>query len=268
MPELRSPLVRVVADPQLAPNNREYQLGLASLSGYNLLDKRFVRLYCALLGVPYQPAVSSISLDPGAAYFPKAAALYNIAARLRFDRSGREGADLASRLERLPARGSAIWFSERLAARRSYPELVASLAPDTLRRVALFVATDRQASGLPDSVCNVPESEVAYSVGAGPVLLQARLPAKRQGLCPLTVSMNYASDMTASGCSARGWRPLRTFPAYGALLGVLVPEDIDEIRVALYARLSAGSRASPWLGGLLLLTLLVNAARARRANMK
>ena len=122
LPELSSPLKRTVSPPDLRANNALYTMGLSGLSGYNLLNDRFIRLYCALLDVPYQASISLITVDPRATYFATLAALYDVVAELAPRPAG-------TTIERLSGRGAPLWFSERLAARESYEDLVRQLRP-------------------------------------------------------------------------------------------------------------------------------------------
>jgi hypothetical protein len=256
VPELASPLVRIEKEPDLTPNNSLYTMGLSALSGYNLLNERFLRLYCALLGVPYQPAVSLVSLDPAAPYFAKLAALYDVSAR--FVRRGS-----VTTLERVASGGAPLWFSERLEAVASFQELVGRFEPAQLRERALYVASDMKTRSLPALSCESSARDLPYGVGPGPLLVSVELREARRGTCPLTFAMNYVSDMTARGLVHGSWQPLRTFPSHGALLGVLVPEDARVVEVSLEPARPAWALAAAVLGALALFALL---ARVRRSQ--
>jgi len=258
LPELDSPLERTVATPDRRANNLLYVMGLSGLSGYSLLNERFLRLYCALLGVPYQAGISSISVDPGAPYFPRLAALYNVVAKLEQRPAG-------SSIERLPRAGAPLWFSRRLVARTSYAALVSALEPNELHEAAAFVASDPSAQHLPALDCagGEPKSDaIRYQTGAGPTLLQAELSAPRTGLCALTVSMNFVDDFVVLGRVGHRWSPLRTFPAYGALLGILVPAAVAQIKVVLEPDRPGYTLLALALGVTLLGLLLVHVARS------
>ena len=47
--------------------------------------------------------------------------------------------------------------------------------------------------------------------------------------CPLTVATNFAESLEARVRVRDAWQPARTFPAYGALLGVWVPGGTSEV---------------------------------------
>ena len=49
--------------------------------------------------------------------------------------------------------------------------------------------------------------------------------------CPLTLATNYAESLQARVLVRGEWRDARTFPAYGALLGVWVPGGSSEVVV-------------------------------------
>ncbi|HKU39427.1 MAG TPA: hypothetical protein VJR89_14815 [Polyangiales bacterium] len=255
-PELRSPLVRVATAPERRPNNTLYSIGVSGLSGYNLVNERMLRLYCALLGVPYQPGVSAISVDPGASYFPKLAALYDIVARL----------DLAQgRLEPLPRLGSPLWFSETLAPRASFEDLVRRLDARDLRRIAPFVSSDRAVHTLPQLQCHSEPHDIPYSTGTGPRILSAQLSGTRSGLCPLTIAMNYSADFEARGRLPSGaWQPLRSYPVYGALLGVLVPSEVRELELRMEPRRPLAGTLAQLLGLVLTAGMLAYPRRSGR----
>jgi len=256
LPELQSPLVRIVSAPDPRPNNTLYALGMSSLSGYNLLNERMLRLYCALLGVPYQSGVSLISVDARAAYFPKLAALYNIVAQL----------DLrAGRLSPLPRSGTALWFSDGFVARADFDELVQLLPARELRRLTPIVSSDRAASALPRVECHSEPHDIPYSTGLGPRVVIAQLAAARSADCPLTIALNYSADLRARGRTGGGvWSGLRTYPAYGALLGVIVPREVRELEVRMDPEQPIGGPASVLAGLLLAAGLLVYARRSQR----
>jgi hypothetical protein len=249
IPELQSPLVRMAMEPELAPNNRLYGMGLSSLSGYNLLNERFLRLYCALLGVPYQPSISLVALDPGAPWFPKVAALYDI--RARFARNGR-----ATTLARVSAGGAPAWLGRDLVPYPTHDALVRALDPETLLAHVAYVRTDTATRDLPAIACDAPTRALDPGTGPGPTLVRVPLPGARRGLCPLVFSMNYTRDMEAVAERGTSRTPLRTFPAYGALLGVLVPADATAVEIRLEPHRPAWSLAGAALGALALLALL------------
>jgi hypothetical protein len=256
LPELQSPLVRTVSAPDPRPNNTLYALGLSSLSGYNLLNERMLRLYCALLGVPYQPGVSLISVDARSGYFPKLAALYDIVAELDL----RDG-----RLEPLPRSGSPVWFSEGFVERASFDELAARLDPRELQRITPIVSSDRAASALPRVDCHSQPHDIPYSTGPGPRIVTVQLTAPRSADCPLTIALNYSADFRARGRAAGGsWAMLRTYPAYGALLGVIVPREVRELEVRMDPERPIGGDAAVLLGLALAAGLLVYARRCQR----
>jgi hypothetical protein len=249
IPELRSPLARIAMEPELAPNNRLYAMGLSSLSGYQLLNERFLRLYCALLGVPYQPSISLVAIDPDAPWFPKMAALYDI--RARFVRRGR-----STTLARVDAHGAPLWLGRDLAPHPTHEALVRDLDPATLHEHVGYVSADPATRELPEMACDATPAELTYGVGTGPMLVHVDLPGARGGACPLVVAMNYTRDTTAFAKRSGALEPLRTFPAYGALLGVVVPADARAVDIRIEPYRPWWSLVGAGVGVVALLALL------------
>jgi len=80
--------------------------------------------------------------------------------------------------------------------------------------------------------------------------------------CPLTIAMSYDERLRATGRSPDGVvRPLVTFPAYGALLGVWVPDGLERVDIDLVA-----PKLPFAFGWRLLGVLLVGMAGLRRAR--
>jgi hypothetical protein len=51
--------------------------------------------------------------------------------------------------------------------------------------------------------------------------------------CPLVLALNYGGILEAHGLGADGrWRPLATFAAYGALLGIVVEPEVTLAEVS------------------------------------
>jgi hypothetical protein len=63
------------------------------------------------------------------------------------------------------------------------------------------------------------------------------------------------SDFSARGKRGTSSQQLRTFPAYGALLGVLVPEGVDELEVSIEPRREGWASACAVLGFFMLAAL-------------
>jgi hypothetical protein len=73
--------------------------------------------------------------------------------------------------------------------------------------------------------------------------------------------MNFVDDFVVLGRSGQTWSPLRTFPAYGALLGILVPAQVSHIKVVLAPYRPAYALIALALGVSLLGLLLLHVAR-------
>ena len=100
--------------------------------------------------------------------------------------------------------------------------------------------------------------------GRGPLLLRAVVHNPGPASCPLTVASNYAELLRAFGdAPGQVARPLRTFPAYGALLGVLVPPGVTRVTIEAREAPPWWARHGAWLGLLVLLLHLGPLGRRR-----
>jgi hypothetical protein len=139
---------------------------------------------------------------------------------------------------------------------------VRALDPATLHEHVGYVSADPATRGLPATSCDAAPDALRYGVGTGPMLVHVDLPETRRGTCPLVIAMNYTRDMTAFAERGGTRAPLRTFPAYGALLGVIVPADARLVEVRMEPYQPWWSLVGAAVGALALLALL----RIRRAN--
>jgi hypothetical protein len=249
-PDLRQPLVRIAlaAEVKELGANTAFASGLSSLDGYFFPSRRLIALVAALRGQPYQPSAFVLRMRPAErasqALFP----LYNV----RW--LGRNGtaSDAPSVPEGVPpfaARTTgpvdltplgptpgAAWFSQRVEVVPSVESLAATLygAGDALhervRSTLWVIGTDEAARALPpagaacvDAAVNAVEASRTGDFG-----LDVRATAD----CPLTLAANYAESLEARVRRGDAWEPARTFPAYGALLGVWVPAGTTRVAVA------------------------------------
>jgi hypothetical protein len=98
---------------------------------------------------------------------------------------------------------------------------------ESARRTLRVVSSDPELGG----AVHVPSACAEARVlglerdGGGRLAVAVRSPAA----CPLVLARNYATSVTAS--AGDGAPRLRVFPAYGALLGVLVPPGTERVEV-------------------------------------
>lgn len=237
-PGLSSPLARSRPSAALSPfgPNTAWAMRLSALDGYLFPNRRFVALVTALREHPYTAA----------------------AMLLRFPESYRSSWPLyrlfnvTSVVETLDPRGAVVrplvqtagpaWFSATVVPVSSPSALARRLRAesDTLH--------DRA-----HEIVWVVESD-PFVAAAGPARLEGarceggRVDAIETALrgqhvrvrvapsspCPLTIAMSYAENLRAIGRARDGGvQPLVTFPAYGALLGVWVPDGVERVDIDL-----------------------------------
>lgn len=245
-PRLAAPLARVTlpvetqlleATPSAARGigaNLAFAAGLASLDGYAFPQRRFVALVRALRGEPYSP--NALLLRFREEYPPSRVLfqLYNVGHAL----TGTEGvATVPPVRERGPTAGAA-WFPATVVVDPDLQAMAAALLAwgdathARARRELRVVRSDPALQGLPTSLapaCGEAIVHGAYGASGGlAIRVQTYAP------CLLVVALNYAESLEAVSASRR----LRTFPAYGALLGIEVPPEATRIEI----------RARPWPG--------------------
>jgi hypothetical protein len=248
-PDLRDPLVRVSMAAELPElgANTAFAAGLSSLDGYFFPSRRLIALVAALRHQPYQPSAFVVRVRPDE---PAARALYPLY-NLRW-RAGNETAGRPTVPEAVPPPGrpplgpltltplaptaGPAWFAEGVEVVPSMESLAAALdaAGDGLharaRRTVWIVAADPGARGLPPVGAACPGAAVTAirATHDGHFELTVAAPAD----CPLTLATNYAESLRARVRVGDEWRPTRTFPAYGALLGVWVPQGSSQVVIA------------------------------------
>jgi hypothetical protein len=251
-PELFSPLVRVSIEeewPEFGPNTA-FAAGLSSLDGYFFPPRRLLALVSALREQPYNPSGFVLRMDPERSSDRVLLQLYDVAWRVRRV-EGRAApaptapeavpaatarAPAAIEVTPLPATAGAAWFAAEVRHVESLRELAAALRAqgDALharaRETAWVDASDPDAAGLPLPSPSCREARVRSMEASrqGEIALGVDTSAA----CPLVVAATYSAALQARSRTPEGWLPARTFPAYGALLGIWVPATATEVAVA------------------------------------
>ncbi len=211
--DLATPLDRVslqLSSPLYGPNTA-WAAGLSSIDGYGYPARRFVALAAAVSGVPYDPRHTILVFDPRTRAFAIMGQLYNVRALV-----GPGGV-----VTRPGATAGAAWFSARTERVASFAELARVLhanAPklsSAAHDVAWLVGDDGPTNAF---AC---EGAVESVTGEGRVSVSVTTRTE----CVLTLATNYL----ATASVRIDGRAARTFPTYGALLGVLVPASAREI---------------------------------------
>ena len=230
-PALASPLARVLAvtdgnSPFGA--NRTLAARLSGLDGYGFPQRRFVALVRALRGEPYAPNALLLRFHEPYPASRVLFQLYNVAWRVDDGPAGQP-----PRVRALGATAGPAWFPAAVAMDRDWSSLAQSLlgwGEDTHERARAelrMLSDDARVAGLSPALA--PECSVAEVRSLGADGNALRLQVTTQAACPLVLATNYGAILEARTGSGQ-W--LQTFPAYGALLGVLVPAGTTDITVA------------------------------------
>ncbi len=254
-PELASPLSRIYSNLQLRGTgfNSLMFMDLSSLTGYWFPLRRYSELNAALNDKPWHSATSVFhnhESDPG---FHALNTLYNVGHTLTFD----NGHTVVTPLGR--PWGQA-WFSGPGHYVTTWKELAQTLSRNILRddRNLLLLRSDPDVLELPETGrCQTSRITRTTNATTG---LPIRIEFSSDGQCALIVAMNYTRILKVSDQTGRS---LRTFPAYGALLGVMVEPDSHMVRIDAQATSFPGLTLL-WVAGLILAAvLLFQAFRSR-----
>jgi hypothetical protein len=230
-PSLARPLVRVTLETEhrALRANAGFAAGLGTLDGYAFPQRRFVALVRALRGEPYSP--NALVLRFSEAYPPSRVLfqLYNVGFAL-------DGPDEWPAIRGRGPTAGAAWFPTAVVEDKAMEDLAAGLlrwgdvTHAEARRTLRILGADDATRGLSATIA--PECQGSE---VGPLEREAEvltLAVKTAAACPLVVATNYAEALQAWGAAAGGLRTkLRTFPAYGALLGVVVPGGTTLVEV-------------------------------------
>jgi hypothetical protein len=253
-PALASPLVRVKleCDYDLIGLNYTWLTGLSSMDGYWHPGYRYSRLYQLLRNEQYNPTETHFRAYRGTPEFQFLRQLYNIktvafqgaaADKPRFESPGETAGE--------------AWFSKRVLPVDSWEALASNLRLhgdqlyEALHRVTWILKDDLRLAGATakSQVQRRCDTATISGVQAGPGGQLVTLDIKNtDDVCPLTVSMNYSTLLEARGRILGREIPLVSFPANGALLGIMVPPGVDRITIEAAARTPWYAYASMALG--------------------
>ncbi|MFW2388813.1 MAG: hypothetical protein ACN4G0_10780 [Polyangiales bacterium] len=232
-PKLAAPLTRTVLDVRLDwfLNNTGWASDIETVAGYWVPPRRFQQLEAAARHGEFDPHNAHVGASPAHPGFGILRELYNIRFRLGQNDTGLEVTDLGVTV------GSA-WFSASATRVEDFTELVRvleeGLVEETVRDT-LWVVDDMDAPDA-DALRSI-ERRCAQSrvlgvergSAAGEVV---RVRYESNGRCPVTLSMNYLSQLSASVTGPDEARtPLSLFPGYGALTSAIVPEGAGTLSI-------------------------------------
>jgi hypothetical protein len=238
-PELASPLSRVRLGLELDPfaPNTAWAAGLSSLDGYSFPNRRFVTLVGALRQQEHNPAALLLRFpEDHRSSFPLYT-LYNVAARVEASSPDPSRAGQVRVAPLVPTLGEA-WFSAGALRVGSWSTLAGALVTHRsdlhiLARDAVWLVPSDAAV----ASARLPEGRLPECDAAGVKNVRSELGGQRLSLdvtteaaCPLTIAMNFAESLRAwSVGPGQAETQLTTFPAFGSLLGVLVPRGTSGV---------------------------------------
>lgn len=266
-PELKMPLNRVLLLDWIKPN-QHLDYGLSSINGYSLPTRRFGELIYALANQPYDTTINNFNFRLNEPWFPVLQKLYNICCLIAVKNKKIYMKDLKSSLG--PA-----WFSQQIVPVKDLKELSHHLMQHrTMLKLRLkqMVWVDREDPKIksvssqlwPQLKRRSLKCEDAKIVSTHTKLggQQVELQVENSDLCPLTLSMNYSSNLKAQGMDAHGkTQNLTVFPAYGALTGVLVPKGAEHIFISAQAFVPGWAKGLFYLGIVFILLTFIFSVR-------
>lgn len=268
-PRLASPLVRVslaFAVPDFS-SNAGAAAGLSTLDGYWYPSRRFGRLFAVLSGTRYDPLAVYYAIDARAPSYAPLAVLYDACCLVRL-------VDGVPVVDRHDLGIGPAWFSGGVtrvptwdALARAIDDVGAEL-PRRLRASTWIVDEDVGTSGPPAASVPSCADGVVHDARVGADRATIDLDVTTTGACPLVVATNYFDFLRATSVDAAGRATeLDTFPANGALLGVVVPAGTTRLRVTPAVDAPLWSRAAQVAGGAMLLgAFAFVVVRRRRAD--
>jgi hypothetical protein len=254
-PELAFPLNRLhtnIIFQAIGPNTG-YLLDTATLTSYWFPPSRYAQLVMALENAPYRPTTSIFSNQPGALGFEVLNRLYNVGWELRQESDNFQ-------IRRFGQPFGPAWISDNFTLHQTWSDLAENLIGNTDKRELQLLATDPK-NPLNESTSN--NCRIIDDANVQPSEFPYQIDLKVKGLCYLTIAMNFSEILQVKN---QHGALLRTFPAYGALLGVVIEETDEMILVAPSARQLPMASFIQLLGFLLVIGLVIYSQLNRRGN--
>ena len=219
-PKLAFPLNRVYSDIQLKGIglNSMYFLNLSSLSSYWFPLRRYAQLRAALNNEHYNAALMAYHNHPGKPGFTELNRLYNVGWTMAMEND-------QPQVKNLDQTWGAAWISTQLIYQDSLNQLATSLKSRNNKKEMLLLASD------PDTNA-ARQAAIPCRVITEPEFQKSRFPMQVSlnvtGQCWLTLAMNYSRILEVVDQNSK---ELSTFPAYGALLGIVLHEDTSRVSI-------------------------------------
>lgn len=232
-PELASALARVSLGfelPDFGPNTA-FASGLSALDGYYFPSRRYIEMFCALHGYPYQPNALLLRFPASEKWTRPAFALYNVAWFLQRTPDGQLNG------RRLPSPAGPAWFSQGFERVPSFADLGRALLQadnEVVERVRQRLWLVESDPAIPADLPRTADPACASARVVGVTDTRertgVRLTLETPADCPLAVAMDFVETLRAEATGADGrTRTAAVFPACGALAGVWVPAGTREL---------------------------------------
>lgn len=244
-PALESPLNRAFLPfevPELG-SNTGFGIGISSMTHYWIGMHRYARLHKALNEEPYNPTHYSYAHAPIFPNFQAISRLYNVGWQVQVR-------DTSLGAVRAFDTFGAAWLSSRVSWYDSWSDLANAVTATQSGESLLLLEVDPATSSLSRSeqICRIIDQPTVAQAVSFPY----RFDLNVEGTCYMTVAMNYTGILKV--VDQKG-EPLPTFPAYGALLGVMVNSDTRQVSIEPVPTMPPGAMIYLITGFLLLLGL-------------
>ena len=255
VPELSNPLYRVALNIDIGGFSVDsgYAAGLSGIDGYTFPLRRFVQLTSALEHKPYSPMSVFLGFGNSPAFQPLTV-LYNIIAQV----NQTEG---TLRVNRLGPKAGPAWFSQSVIETDSLESLATQIwnagdhLTDQTKEKMWVLGSDSKVQAAAQSI-NPARSLNPLCAGAKVISTDAHMRDQNLTInvespanCPLTISANYNSQMIAH---LDHQSPIELFPAYGALVAMVIPAGSHTIDLTTVPLIPGWVRIFWWSGFLFL----------------
>jgi len=243
-PALKFPLNRVQTDlgTQVVGLNSHFFWDISSLASYWFPPERYSRLVMALEGLPYRPAHSLFLNQPAARGFDVLNRLFNVGWELTLEND-------EYRIRKFGTPYGAAWLSNSISRYETWEALSSALIENRDSQELVLLSSDLKNQGVGSAASNC---QVLQAAVIKPSDFPYRIELAVKGECYLTVSMNYTDILHTTDQEGRR---LRTFPAYGTLLGIVVDADVRTVRVEPTPTMIPGASGFQIAGVLLAMAL-------------
>lgn len=232
VPELKNPLNRTLTSivTPVVGDNGIYLMNVSSLDGSWLPNARFLELFHAANGQGYNPMTAKIKVSESSKGFPLLRTLYNICASIGID-----GSLLSAR--RIANCNRSAWFSRRTEVFDSIPQIAQALTERLTRatdiRATMPISQNdpiwKSKNRWPQADCISANVKQIYAM---PHQQRILIDVIADQACPLTIATNFAEILTATRVdTTRRVEKLDLFPAYGSLVGLIVPPGVSRIMI-------------------------------------